>query len=118
MYFWTYSDEYQFPFVSVIKVTISQGSDLSGTVSAEEAGDPPMADLDEIPPSDESEEVPVRSKVSTKLLQNIAPTREGVYCLPSPVDDKTCVLLHDTLKILFNQTLGWVDEDCEEVSPE
>lgn len=118
MYFWTYSDKYHFTFVSVIKVTISQGSDLSGTVSAEEAGDPPMADLDEIPPSDEPEEVPVRSKVSAKLLQNLAPTREGVYCLPSPVDDKACILLHDTLKILFNQTLGWVNEDCEEVSPE
>ena len=101
-----------------IKVTSSQSSELRGTVSAEEVGDPSVADPDEIPPSDESEEVPVRSKISAKLLPDVAPARGDVYCLPSPVDDKACILLHDTLKILFNQTLGWVDEDCEGVSPD
>ena len=99
-------------------MTNSQSSELRGTVSAEEVRDPSMTDLDEVPPSDELEEVPVRSKVSTKLLPDLAPARGDVYCLPSPVDDKACILLHDTLKILFNQTLGWVDEDCEEVSPD
>ena len=94
-------------------MTGSHSSDLRGTVSAKEVRDPPVADLDEIPPDDEA---PVKSKVGAKLLQDLAPVRGDIYCLPSPVDDKACVLLHDTLKILFNQTLGWVNEDCEEVS--
>ena len=59
----------------------------------------------------------VRSKnISSRIVQYLAPIRETVYCLPSVVDDKRCVLLHDALKILFNQTLGWVDKDCEGVS--
>ena len=59
----------------------------------------------------------VRSKnISSRIFQYLAPIRETLYCLPSVVDDKRCVLLHDTLKILFNQTLGWVDKDCEGVS--
>ena len=97
-------------------MTSSSSSDLRGTISAEEASYPPIADLDEVPSDDESEEVPVKSKISAKLLQDLAPARGAVYCLPSPIDDKACTLLHDALKILFNQTLGWVNEDCEEVS--
>ena len=59
----------------------------------------------------------VRSKnISSRIVHDLAPMREAVYCLPSPLDDETCILLHDTLKILFNQTLGWVDEGCEGVS--
>ena len=102
------------PLVSVhVKVTSAQSGNLRSTVSADEVRDPPMPGLGE---NDESGEVHVRSKVSAKLLQDLAPVRGAVYCLPSPIDDKACVLLHDTLKILFNQTLGWVNEDCEGVS--
>jgi hypothetical protein len=100
-----------------IKVTSLQSSDLGDTASAKEASDLPMADLhlDKVPADDGSEEVPVKSKVSAKLFRDLAPARGAVYCLPSPIDDKACILLHDALKILFNQTLGWVNEDCEEV---
>lgn len=59
----------------------------------------------------------VRSKnISSRIVQYLAPMRETVYCLPSVVDDKRCILLHDALKILFNQTLGWVDKEYERVS--
>lgn len=59
----------------------------------------------------------VRSKnMSSRIVHYLAPIRETVHCLPSLVDDKRCVLLHDALKILFNQTLGWVDKECEGVS--
>ena len=59
----------------------------------------------------------VRSKnISSRITQELAPLRENSYCLPSPLDDKTCVLLNDALKIVFNQTLDWADKDCEGVS--
>ena len=59
----------------------------------------------------------VRSKlVCSTILDDLAPMRGSVYCLSSPIDDKTCILLHDALKILFNQTLGWAERDCEGVS--
>ena len=59
----------------------------------------------------------VRSKLGcSTALGALAPMRGSVYCLPSPIDDKTCILLHDALKILFNQTLGWAERDCEGVS--
>ena len=99
-----------------IKVTSSQGS---ATISPDEVRDPHMAIVDEGPPGDHShqfQDVHVKSKVSARLVQDLAPVRGAVYCLSSPVDDKACILLHDTLKILFNQTLGWVDKDCEGVS--
>ena len=59
----------------------------------------------------------VRSKlVCSTVLDDLAPMRGSVYCLSSPIDDKACILLHDALKILFNQTLGWAERDCEGVS--
>ena len=59
----------------------------------------------------------VRSKlVCSTELEELVPMRGSVYCLPSPIDDKACIILHDALKILFNQTLGWAERDCEGVS--
>ena len=105
---------------SGIKVTSSQSSEFEATaVSPEEIQDPHVTAIDEEAHGDDSyqfQEVHVKPKASAKLSQDLAPVRGSVYCLPSPVDDKTCILLHDALKILFNQTLGWVDKNCEGVS--
>lgn len=98
-----------------IKVTSSQNSEPRATPSADEISERDMATVGEMQLHNESQEAYVRSKLCAKL-QDLAPVREAVVCLPSPVDDRTCILLHDALKILFNQTLGWVGEECQEVS--
>ena len=84
----------------------TQGTNVEGLFAKRALGDELFA----------SNSQSLRSKnVRSRIVQYLAPIRETVYCLPSVVDDKRCVLLHDALKILFNQTLGWMDKECEGV---
>lgn len=102
-----------------IEATNSQSSEFTDSACPDEVIDQHKATVEDSKPSADSSQQPqsVRSKkTSSKLLQDLAPLRESIHCLPTFVDDKTCTLLHDALKILFNQTLGWVDKDCEGVS--
>lgn len=45
------------------------------------------------------------------------PLREGVVSLPCQPDDRTINVLCEVLKILFNQTVDWNEEELEEVWP-
>ena len=91
------------------------GGDCGGASENDTRGSKGLS-ADTLDESTEEHEA-VRSKKDSSIkLRDLAPMRETVYCLPSPINDKICLLLHDALKILFNQTLGWADKDCEGVS--
>ena len=55
----------------------------------------------------------VKSKESICLT----PPHPHTFILPEGVTEKTCMLVSETLKIMFSQTVNWTDdEDCEDVS--
>ena len=102
---------------AILQQTTSPGKKLTESTNPDKVKDLPEETVgQETSPSNNSE-LFVRSKIiSSRMLQALGPVRETTYCLHSPLDDKTCILLNDALKILFNQTLDWADKDCEEVS--
>lgn len=102
-----------------VQDTELQSSVLKENALSDEVNNPQMETVDdETSQTDDLLQFQaVRSKnASSRICQTLAPMRQAVYCLPSPLQEKTHTLLHDALKILFNQTLDWADKDCEGVS--
>lgn len=54
---------------------------------------------------------PHLSQRTANMRLSLAPLRDSVYCMSRPVADQQCSLLCEALKIIFNQTLNWKDED-------
>ena len=57
------------------------------------------------------DEEPRPKKKEAKFLSGLAPLRDSVCCVSTPVTDEQCIVLCDALKIVFNQTLHWREED-------
>lgn len=54
----------------------------------------------------------VKSKIKHPFI-----VRSNCFILPHPVTDEVCQILSEALKIIFSQTVNWMDEDdYEEVS--